>query len=80
MIFYLVVASWPGQLVRNCGEMHILGRTRTSWGGLLSVFSVCVFSVLCVFSLCFLCVCVALPSKIDEVMAVFKDCHQRLPK
>ena len=78
VIFYLVVASWPGQLVRNCGEMHILGRTRTSWGGLLSVFSVCVFSVLCVFSV--FSVCVALPSKTAEVVAVFKDCHQRLTK
>ena len=54
MIFYLVVASWRGQLVRNCGEMH-------SWGGLLprvsvfSVFSVCVCVCVCA---CFLCVCV----------------------
>ena len=55
VIFYLVVASWREQLVRNCGEMHILGRTRTSWGGLLprvSVFSVCV----CVRVFC-VCVC-----------------------
>ena len=63
VIFYLVVASWREQLVRNCGEMHILGRTRTSWGGLLprvSVFSVCVcvcvFSVCVCVRVCFLCV------------------------
>ena len=48
VIFDLVVTSRGGQLLLNCGEMHILGRALTSWGGLWSVF----------LHVCFLCVCV----------------------
>ena len=55
--FYLVVASWRGQLVRNCGEMHILGRARTStFTSCVCVFCLCFLSV-CVFCLCVFCLC-----------------------